>query len=196
MPISDDAALKAFQIFFKVTGLIPRPLARRCGNAMGRFWYAADKRHRKIVLRNLNHALGREKSERELRLIARNVFKNLCQVLFEIGWSMWRNLEDLEKSVRVEGLSDYLEAHERGKGVLVIAAHMGNWELLPIASGLSGKFVNIIYRPLDFKPLDLFFAHLRTRFGDKVIPRGGAMKKTVSFLDKGQSVGMLVDQNV
>ncbi len=196
MLISDDAMFKIIRVFFKLLGLIPRPLARRIGNAMGRFWYAADRRHREIVLKNLAHALGKEKTEAERVRIARSVFKNISQVVFEIGWSLWQSRDGFEKRLRVEGVSDYLNAWNKGKGVLILAGHMGNWELLPIASGLSGKKVHIIYRPLDFKPLDQFFLYLRSRFGDALVPRGGAMRKTISLLKRGQSVGMMMDQNV
>ncbi|MCP4681365.1 MAG: lysophospholipid acyltransferase family protein [Desulfobacterales bacterium] len=196
MPILDVTMFKAIRMFFKVIGLIPRPLARRCGNAMGRFWYVVDRRHRKIVLRNLRHAFGQEKSGDEIRSIAKSVFKNLSQIIFEIGWSMWQSREDFEKYIRVEGVSDYLKAWERGKGVLLLVGHVGNWELLPIASWLSGKKVNTIYRPMDFRPLDLLFAYLRSRFGDDVVPREGSLKKIISFLRRGQTVAMLMDQNV
>ncbi len=196
MPISDITMFKAIRIFFKVIGLIPRPLAHRCGNAMGRLWYVADRRHREIVLRNLTHAFGQEKTGDEIKKIAKNVFKNLSRIVFEIGWSLWQNREAFEKYIRVEGVSDYLKALEKGKGVLLLVGHIGNWELLPIASRLSGKKVNTVYRPLDFEPLDLFFAYLRTRFGDDVVPRSGALKKILSFLKQGQTVAMLMDQNV
>ncbi len=196
MLISDDAVTKVIHLFFKLLGLIPRPMTRRIGNALGRLWYATDRRHREIVLENLFHALGREKSPGEIREIARNVFKNISQVVFEIGWSLWQGRKDFERYIRVEGVSDYLNAWKKGKGVLILVGHMGNWELLPIASWLSGKTVNIIYRPLDYKPADLFFAYLRSRFGDRVVARGGAMKKTLSYLSRGQAVGMLMDQNV
>jgi hypothetical protein len=39
----------------------------------------------------------------------------------------------------------------------VLLAHAGNWELLAAVPPMVGVPVNVLYRPLDFKPLDLFF---------------------------------------
>ncbi len=188
--------VNTIHIFFRILGLIPRPWARRCGNFIGRLWYLLDKRRRNITLDNLRRAFEGEKTDNEIRLLAKKVFKNIGQILFEVGWSLRLNRVDFDRYFHIEGMANYLNARDKGKGVLVLTAHMGNWELLPIISAMTGKTVNVVYRPLDFSPLDQFFIDCRSRFGDRVFARSGALKKIVSRIKRGEAVVMLMDQNV
>jgi KDO2-lipid IV(A) lauroyltransferase len=73
---------------------------------------------------------------------------------------------------------------------------MGNWELLSVTAGMAGYPVNVLYRPLDFIPLDEFFIRFRTRFGARVIPSRRAMRDVLKCLGRGEVAAMLMDQNV
>ena len=116
-------------------------------------------------------------------------------MLFEVGWSLSTPPDVLNAHIRIEGLQHYRAAMEKGRGVLVITAHLGNWELLPVVADRAIIPLNVVYRPLDFMPLELFFRHLRTRFGGKLIPRRQAMLKIVRALRKREVVAILLDQS-
>jgi KDO2-lipid IV(A) lauroyltransferase len=186
----------AVHTFFIFLGLIPRSVSRCCGNFIGKLWYLADRRRRNITLDNLRRAFADEKSEKEINILAKKVFCNIGQIPFEIGWSLRLRRDDFDRYFHIEGLTNYLNALEKGRGVLVLTAHMGNWELLPVVSAMTGKTVSVVYRPLDFSPLDEFFIYCRSRFGDRVLARSGAMKKIVWHIKRGEAVAMLMDQNV
>ena len=88
---------------------------------------------------------------------------------------------------------------KKGKGPLVMTAHMGNWETLPVISGMSSYSVNIVYRPLDSAPLNRFFELYRSRFGARMFSArrsSRAMRKIVKRLYNGEGVAMLMDQSV
>ena len=91
-------------------------------------------------------------------------------VFFEIAWASRQSRENLFKVIRVKGLNHLRDAHRRGRGVLLLTAHFGNWEVLSIFPGMISYPTNIVYRPLDFSPLDRFFIDLRSRFGGILIP--------------------------
>ena len=188
--------VSSIHAFFIVLGLIPRPLSRRCGNVIGQVWYLVDRRRRNIAMDNLHRAFANEKSEKEIRRLAKKVFGNISQILFEVGWALRLSHDEFGRYFHIEGMTNYLNAREKGKGVLVLTAHMGNWELLPIISAMTGKTVSIVYRPLDFSPLDQFFIDCRSRFGDKVLARSEALKKIVRRIKRGEAIAMLMDQNV
>ena len=189
-------AYRVIKILFKLIGLIPRKLAFRLGNLMGQILFLADRKHRKIALNNLTCAFGNEKNPYEIRILARRVFKNLGQIVFEIGWSLRIERKDFQKYFNIQGLSNYRNAYKKGKGVLLLTAHMGNWELLSIIMAMAGYPVSVLYRPLDFFLLDRFFAMLRGRFGAELIPSAQSMRKILRSLKYGKVVGMLMDQNV
>ncbi|GAB6905990.1 lysophospholipid acyltransferase family protein [Desulfosarcina cetonica] len=162
---------------------------------MGDLAFALDRKHRQVVLGNLNHALGNERSLHARRRMAREVFRHIGQILFEVGWSLSAPRTELDRDIRIDGLENYRAALEKGRGVLFITAHLGNWELLPIVGDRARMALNIVYRPLDFMPLELFFCHLRTRFGGKMIPRRQAMLKIVRALRKKEVIAILLDQS-
>jgi KDO2-lipid IV(A) lauroyltransferase len=87
-------------------------------------------------------------------------------------------------------------AHAKGKGVLVITCHMGNFEMLIPAIEGTGLKGYAIYRKLDFEPLEHLIRRLRQRFGVTMVPMRGAARKIDAILRAGGVVGTLLDQNV
>lgn len=193
---SQEITYKVIAGLLKVLGLISRKTAFKLGNFIGRILFLADKKHRKIAIDNLTRSFGNEKSSYEIKALARSVFKNLSQILFEIGWSFRLESKDFNKHFYINGLSNFKAAFEKGKGVLFLTAHIGNWELLPVIGAMTGRNINILFRPLDFLPLNTIFINTRTRFGAKLIPTRHSMRKVLSSLKKGEGVVVLLDQNV
>ncbi|RZB29886.1 MAG: Kdo2-lipid IVA lauroyltransferase [Desulfobacteraceae bacterium Eth-SRB1] len=187
---------KIIIVLFKVLGLIPRKMAFKAGSLIGQILFSVDRKHRNIALNNLTRAFGHEKSSYEIKILARRVFKNLGQIIFDIGWSLGLESRDFQKHFKIQGLSNYKNAYEKGRGVLFLTAHMGNWELLSIIMAMVGYPISVLYRPLDFFPLDRFFAMIRGRFGAELIPSAQSMRKILRTLKHGKVVGMLMDQNV
>jgi KDO2-lipid IV(A) lauroyltransferase len=181
---------------FRLLGLVPRIWAFRVGNLLGHIIFLADRKHRGIVLSNLSHAFGNEKKPGEIRLLARQVFRNLGQILFEMGWSWRLNREDFPKHFRIVGLSNLANAFKKNRGVLALTAHVGNWELLTNIGAMIDYPLSIVVRPLDFEPLDRFFEGFRTRFGGKLIPTKYSMRMVMRSLNNKDMVAMLMDQNV
>jgi KDO2-lipid IV(A) lauroyltransferase len=189
-------ALSAIAAFFRVLGMVPPPWASRLSHFMGLFFFHVDKKHRNIALSNLTRAFAAEKRPHEIKKIAEQVFKNLALVLFEIGWSLSLTKTDLLAYISISGVSRIREALKKGKGLLVFTAHAGNWELLPVLSALMDYKVSILFRPLDFPPLNQFFLDTRSRFGAKMIATKHSMRKILSNLKQGEIIGILMDQNV
>lgn len=180
-------------------GLLPLRHLRAIGAGIGDLWYLLDGHHRRIVRNNLRLAYGRDMSEAEIRRISRKVFQNLGMLLFETGWLMRLDSRRFGRHFTVRGWRHYHNAMKSGKGTLVLTAHMGNWESLPVISAMSAYRVNIVYRPLDASALDRFFETSRSRFGARMIPArrsSRAMRKIVKRLSSGECVAMLMDQSV
>ncbi|MCU0600505.1 MAG: lysophospholipid acyltransferase family protein [Desulfobacterales bacterium] len=193
--ILENFIYKAISACFLALGLIPREAALRLAGFIGHIWFVVDQRHRTVAVENLTHVYGREKTSLEIRGLALRIFKNLAMILFEIGWSLRFKEKDFFKFFKIAGLENIRSAYARGKGVLALTAHIGNWELLMLAAGLLGLPMSAIYRPFDFKPLDRFFSDLRTRYGARLYPKSRAMRKILRSMKDGEMVGFLLDQN-
>jgi len=186
----------AAEILFRFIGLVPRKSAVRIARFLGKVLFLVDRKHRKIALGNLMYAFGHQKSTYEIRFLAKQVFINLVKVVFEIGWSLNLDERRLSKHFKIDGHHHIKKAYEKGKGVLVLSAHCGNWELLSVVGGMINFPLSIVVRPLDFKPLNNFIFKLRTRFGGKNIPKGRSLRAIFRSLDRGELVLLLMDQNV
>ena len=181
---------------FYLLGSLPRKQAHRLSDLLGRLWFLTDTRHRQVAADNLERAFGQEKGPAEIEEIARRVFKNIILILFEIGWSLHLRPEDFDKYFTINNLYLENERNHRSKGVLILTGHVGNWELLPTVSALIGQTANVLYRPMDYAPLERFFAQNRTRYGAKLISKDGSLLRVFKALKRQESVVMLLDQNV
>ncbi len=186
----------AAEIFFRFIGLVPRKSAIRISGFLGKVLFLVDSKHRKIALDNLMYAFGHQKSTYEIRFLAKQVFINLVQVIFEVGWSLRLDERRLVKYFKMDGFRHLKKAYEKGKGVLVLTAHCGNWEFLAVAGSMIEYPVSMVVRPLDFKPMDRFFINLRSRFGGKIIPKQRSLRAILRSLDRKEMVVLLMDQNV
>jgi len=196
MFFSQKISYNAILLLFKLLGLVPLKHAYRLSSLLGLVAFRADKKHRNITIDNLTRALGTEKNPQEIRIIAKRVFKNLFSIIFEIAWSLRLDPKDYQKYFNGRGISNFKTAYEKRKGILILTAHMGNWELLPITTAIIPLPLNILFRPLDFLPLDQFFIRLRSRFGAKMLSTAHSMRKVLGILQKGEVIAMLMDQNV
>jgi KDO2-lipid IV(A) lauroyltransferase len=179
----------------KLFGSLPHEHGITLGNALGRLLFRLHGRYRIIALENLRNAYP-DKQERECRQIATRVFENLGKILYEICWSTTMSNRELGKQVRIEGMRHIKTAYAKNRGVLVLTAHFGNWELLSIVGKKIGYPLSVVYRPLDFTPLERFIIGLRTRFGGHLIPKKKGLRKILRSLGRKQLVGILLDQNV
>jgi len=180
---------------FELLGRVPNPTAIKAANFIGRLWFVLDRRHRRVAIDNLTHAYRDQKSSREIKALALKIFQNLTLILFEIGWSLNIKNQDFLRHFKFVGLHHAQEAYQKGKGILALTAHIGNWELLIMATALKGFPMSAIYRPLEFAPLDKFFVNLRTRYGAKVYPKYFAMRKILRSIKDKEIIGILLDQN-
>ncbi len=187
--------IKILFMFFSFLGMIPRRYARMLAEVIGRTWFVLDWPHRKVALDNLKIAFGNEKNSVERKHIARAAFINISMIPFEIGWSLGLGIDDIYKHCQIKGLEHVSKAQAKGKGVLLLGLHIGNWELLPVVY-ISNRFnLSMIYRPLDLIPADSFVLQYRRRFGGNPIPKKKSMRKVISALKEQGCVGILLDQD-
>jgi KDO2-lipid IV(A) lauroyltransferase len=81
------------------------------------------------------------------------------------------------------------------RGVLLLSAHIGAWEVAALVAGLliPGGLA-IIHRPLDNPLLELELERLRTRFGNQALGKTNVTRAVLRRLHSGGAVGILIDQ--
>ena len=104
--------------------------------------------------------------------------------------------DSLNRVCTHEGWQNLLDARTRGKGVLLLAAHFGAWELIPYAQALRGEPMAFVVRPADNEPVENLIRSFREVHGNQVIPKQSAVRACLRGLRAGKTVGILIDQRV
>lgn len=188
--------IQCLKILCWLLGHIPPISSLWFGRGLGRLGFYLDKKHREIVLNNLQTVFGKEKSPDEIHLIAKKVFENLGMNLMEFFGLPWLKREDLEGYVEPEGLENLRKAYEKGKGVIILTGHFGNWEMVGIFYALMGYPFDVVVRDIDNPVMDAFVRWVRARSGNRIISKNRSMRGLIRTLSKGGMAAILLDQNV
>ena len=181
-------ALQAF-----IAGISARKI-QRLGKILGTVFYFLDLRHRRIVRRNLKFAFPGWGWPKVLHH-SKRVFQNFGMTALEIIQISCSTVEEVRtKAITIEGMENF-DHFAREKGVILISAHLGNWEMsAQFVSGLVKSSFVAVARKIRFKPFERWVNGLRTRFGGELIDKKGAMPAMRKALSQGKILGILIDQ--
>ena len=172
---------------------LPQRLAVALGGLLGRLlwalsWRKVDRGEARCVA-----ALG--VGITVARGIVRRSFVNLGRSAVEFV-RLDRMMPGLRETVTVEGRENLDRALARGRGALLMAAHIGNWELAGARLVLEGYSVVPLYTPQRNRGgLNDLIQHQRTAVaGMKMVPSEGAgLREAFRTLRRGGIVGFLQD---
>ncbi|HEY7490053.1 MAG TPA: lysophospholipid acyltransferase family protein [Candidatus Tectomicrobia bacterium] len=174
---------------------LPPTMAYWLGARLGDLAYLLLAGRRRITLANLALALGEEQTLQARHRIARGVFRNLGQHLVDFSRLHALTPESFARICTVEGLEQVQHLLERRKGLLILSAHFGSWELSSAIALHLGVPLHIIVRPLDHTVLNHLVETRRQRFGSHIIPKRDALGQSLAVLRRGEVVGVLMDQS-
>jgi lauroyl/myristoyl acyltransferase len=149
---------------------------------------------RKYTIANLR-TIFPQKSLPELRAIRRRMFRNFAKYLVDFFRSPCNTNTYYEKCTCVEGLHYYDEALAKGKGVIVLTAHIGNWEMGGQVIGRNGYEFWVVALPHVSKHVNRFFDKRREAGGMKVIPFGKAARTCLHILKLNKLIGLVGDRD-
>ncbi len=175
-------------------------LPLKVGVALGAFFGSAAyyilPRERKKTLRHLKIAFGDEKTEAELVSIAKRLFSNLGRNALE--WVNYNktNKDWYLKHVKPEGRENIDRAHQKGKGVIFLCSHFGNWEFMGFYLAQTGYPGPTIAKRFYIEGFNKLLERMRTDMGMGVVYRDGSPKEILRTLRNNGYVGIVADQDV
>ncbi len=181
----------------KILLMLPQSLKYLCGRGIGSLIYFLAPSLREETLKGLITAYSHEKSRDEIHEIRRKCFTHLGAFVIEILEMTQYQNGGLSKAVRFSERSlETIDAlHRRGRGIICLSAHYGNWELLALVIARLDYTLNIVYRPLDNERINRYINDIRTRHPSRLIPREKAYRRGSEALSHNEIVALLVDQN-
>lgn len=185
----------AVRLVAAIVSLLPMSVVRRIGAGLGRVAYVLDATHRRTALENLAAAFP-SRRERERRALARAMFAHFGSLLLELLKFANYTPAQMRQAVVVEGQERARQAYAQNRGVLFFTGHFGYWEIQAIVEPLHSPPISVLARPLDNARLNDMLERIRTRTGNSVIYRQGAVRKVLRELAANHGVALLIDQHL
>jgi Kdo2-lipid IVA lauroyltransferase/acyltransferase len=181
-----------------VIPLFPYQVVRCVGRCVGWLSYWILGQPRRIALANLDVAFGDTKTHLEKTRIARTSFQSFGAAMLGLFWSA-RLTPALTKQfvdVHDSSLQMIRDCMARGKGVIFIMMHYGDWELQGPAFGFEEIPMTVIAKRMSNPALERIFVQLRSQWGHRVVAGPYAMLRLLKTLKRGGCAAVLVDQHV
>jgi KDO2-lipid IV(A) lauroyltransferase len=166
--------------------LVPRNIQLLMGKLIGRIAFLAISKRAKICSTNIKLCLPDLDSQKT----ALKCFEHYGMYLIEL-FLLPHAKRRFSRWIRFSGEKHYKDFYNENQGVIMLTAHMGNWEMLGAVSRF-GPTIYGIYQKL--KHLDLFIHTLRSGIDTVLIEKKSALKSGIKALKSGHVLGHVGDQ--
>jgi len=193
----DWFAAQSVFLLMKLVRLVPVDSAGRMFESFARWMGPKIWRHR-VVMDNLAIAFP-EKTLEERKQLASDSWAQTARTLLEYIYldEILDLDEDHLESDRIEivNAEQFIKLRDDGLPAILFTGHIANFELLPLIAGRFGLSVQSLFRQPNNKYAASHVAEARKEFGKNLVASGaGASFQLMSALEKGDHVGLLVDQ--
>jgi len=178
----------------RLFSLLPERLAVGAAPLFGRLWYALDGKRRRIARSNIALAYP-EWSYRRACAMARASFVHFVRnIIVFLRAPYCLKPAYLRRYVGISGEDNIRAAYERGRGVVLLLAHWGNWEVGGLVCSLLGYPHSAVGRAFHSKGAMRFLNSTRARSGTRFIDKHEAVRPVLAALRGGECVGFFIDQ--
>ena len=170
----------------------------RLASLVGRIGYFLGGKYRRIVDNNLHMAFGTSKTDKEYSAIAKIVYQNMVSNIFEIAKFFHAEPDLVNEMVSVNGLEHLETALSKGKGVVAVSAHLGNFSLIGPRLTREGYPFSLVLRDAKDEMLAKILRDLRSNVGIESIPvnpRRTCIAKSLACLKRNGILFLQIDQN-
>lgn len=181
-----------FQGFVFVIRNLPFSLTSHLGKGLGLLTYYLSTRERRIAVKNVDACPLLNDDPKK---IAKESFKHMGLSAVEFIKATQLSRSKLLSMVRIEGREHIEAAFTKGRGVILITPHLGNWELLGIILSLSGYPLSPLVKTQQGNAFDQFVNDHRKHFGMRPIPVGFTLRPVLGALKENRMCAYVMDQN-
>lgn len=189
-------ALKATLVILllRFCSLLPLAWARTLGRLAVRLYWPFGGRSRRVTERNIEVAFP-ELGAAEQASLARRSLCATGELAAEMGHIWMRPMSHIDSLIlTVDGAGLIRDSIEGGRGVIVLAPHLGNWEVIGLHLASLGKTVSL-YEPPKLAKLGPVIEGARQRSGATLVPTDSrGLVKLLKSVKSGQIAGILPDQ--
>lgn len=168
--------------------------AARFGARLGALGYRPLGIRRAVVERQLAAAMP-DLSSRDVQRIARGAYAHLGRTSVETAvLPAYRPRDIIGLFEEVNGWSIVEERISRGKGLIIVTGHLGNWELGGAYIAARGLPIDVVARHMANPLFDRYLTRTRQKIGMTVVHDEQAVRRVPRSLRDGRVVAFVMDQ--
>ncbi len=188
-----------FYILYRI-GLIlalsfPLKFCYRMAVILADIHYLLGRRERIAVTENLKTILDKSVEDDELKRMAKDVFRNFAKYLVDFFKFSSMTPGYIKSFIKLEGLSNIEDALKHGKGVIMLSAHLGNWELGAFVLGILSYPINAVVLTHQNTKINDFFRNQRAIGKVKSIEFGASLRGCYKALKNNELLALLGDRD-
>lgn len=184
-----------YRIVKWISMTFPKWFTYKIAVVTGDIFYLFRWRLRRILLKNLRHVFP-EKEEGTIKSYARLTFRNFGKYLADFFHFDKFDRETMEKEITIVGQENLNECLKKGKGVINVSAHLGNWELGAVIIALLGYKLNAVVLSHGSAKVNNLFVQQRENKGVRVLPLGNAGFRCIKALRRNELIALVGDRNI
>ncbi|MCR4341523.1 MAG: lysophospholipid acyltransferase family protein [Gemmatimonadaceae bacterium] len=180
----------------RALGAVPWDRAGRIGAGVGAMGYRPLGVRRRVVERQIAAAFP-ELSREEVAKMSKRSYEHLGRSAIETALLPGLGQAGVLRLVsEVENWDIVERAHAAGRGIIIVAGHLGNWELAAAYIAARGVPLDVIVRKMGNPFFDRYLNQTREQLGVNVVYDAQAVRQTPRALREGRAVGFVADQGV
>ncbi len=174
--------------------LLPLRTARGAAGLLA--WIAASivGFRRSVALENLRHAFP-DRPDREIRRIYNRCWNHFLKVGVEMARMPRLDEAFIGRWMDMTQQTVMKQALDRGKGVIVVSGHFGNWEWMGGGMSRIGYPVTYVVTSQTNRLVEAWMNRMRESVGVEIVHRRNAVKGVLSALRRNRAVAILCDQD-
>jgi lauroyl/myristoyl acyltransferase len=184
-----------FRLGYFLSNALSVKAGYRMANFLADLHYSVSSSDRKAVLKNLRVILGDSCPEDELKTKAREVFRNFAKYLVDFFRFSKIDKEYIKKYVKIYGFEHFNEGLSRKKGVILLSAHIGNWELGGFVFASLGYPMQAVVLTHKNKKINDFFTKQRSISSMKPVEIGLSLRSCFNILKNNGLLAVLGDRD-
>lgn len=179
-----------------VVYVLPLSVALALADFIGLLAFWVARKYANITLENLQSVFGTQKTEAQIRRIARQVFQNIARNSVELVRFPKISKANIDDFLVMEGRQILDRELSKGKGVIIVTGHIGNWEMMAISLRIKGYPGAVVGKRIYFHKYDEYLNSLRRHHDVNILYRDDSPRKILKILKSGHIVGIVADQDV
>jgi KDO2-lipid IV(A) lauroyltransferase len=184
------------KLAFDLALVLPRSLGLWLFGTIGRISFLFPNREKTNTLNHLRFIFGGSWNENKIRKTGRGVYSALGKNMFDAVKLSRSSERTFNAIVKYDDLGRFKKAFDQGRGVFVITAHVGCFEMLLHFFARHGfKSFAIGRKSLDPR-LDGLIRAIRSGKDIDYMDRDDSARKVVRYLKEGRAFGVLIDQDI